>query len=62
MFNYNYLFDDGQNNMMNNFDNYSNNNLVSPSVGYDRGNMFNDLYEKATSVYILKEETINKVK
>ena len=22
----------------------------------------NDLYEKATSVYILKEETINKVK
>ena len=46
MFNYNYLFDDGQNNMMNNFDNYSNNNLVSPSVGYDRGNMFNDLYEQ----------------
>ena len=46
MFNYNYLFDDGQNNMMNNFNNYSNNNLVSPSVGYDRGNMFGDLYEQ----------------
>ena len=46
MFNYNYLFDDGQNNMMNNFNNYSNNSLVSPSVGYDRGNMFSDLYEQ----------------